>query len=71
MITWNRDELLAINMRALIAEHGDCGSDAKGCAVCDIIETDRIVLATDADRRVAAEVQRGLSRDHEYDGRGR
>jgi hypothetical protein len=71
MITWNRDELLAINMRALIAEHGDCGSDAKGCAVCDIIETDRIVLATDADRRVAAEVQRGPSRDHEYDGRGR
>ena len=65
MITWNRDELLAINMRALIAEHGDCGSDAKGCAVCDIIETDRIVLATDADRRVAAEVQRGPVMDAE------
>jgi hypothetical protein len=77
MITWSTTDLLAINMRALIAEHGDCGSDAKGCAVCDIIETDRIVLAAESDHRKpqvrgpVSQADQWPVRDHEYDGRGR
>jgi hypothetical protein len=74
MITWNTTDLASALLSALIAEHGDDGSDTS-CHVCALIDDARLHL--DADHRKphvrgpVAQADQWPARDHEYDGRGR